>query len=104
MASTSSTRFPKARGSGSAKVAGSAACRRGANPQSREVLIEALQTFGAIVVDRSRTPTLYARRNADYGADFGIDAVDTTVPEGDLDAADADRRPRDAAACSAASR
>jgi hypothetical protein len=40
----------------------------GANKHSRAVLLRALRTYGAIVVDRSRTPTLYARRNANYGA------------------------------------
>ena len=40
----------------------------GANRHSRAVLLRALRTYGAIVVDRSRTPTLYARRNANYGA------------------------------------
>ncbi len=57
---------------------------QGANPRSRDVLIEALQTYGAIVVDRSRTPTLYARRNADYGADFGVEEPGIDLEEGGL--------------------
>ena len=40
---------------------------RGANRRSAEALITALRTYGAIVVDRSITPTLYARRSSNYG-------------------------------------
>ena len=40
---------------------------RGANRRSAEALITALRTYGAIVVDRSITPTLYARRSSDSG-------------------------------------
>jgi hypothetical protein len=40
---------------------------RGANRRSAEAVITALRTYGAIVVDRSITPTLYARRSSDYG-------------------------------------
>jgi hypothetical protein len=39
----------------------------GANRRSAEAIITALRTYGAIVVDRSITPTLYARRSNDYG-------------------------------------
>ena len=59
---------------------------RGANPRTREILIETLRTFGAIVVDRSQTPTLYARRNADYGtraADLGAEAAVSELGSGD---------------------
>jgi hypothetical protein len=40
---------------------------RGANSRTRDILLETLRTYGAIVVDRAEVPTLYARRNADYG-------------------------------------
>jgi len=39
----------------------------GANRRSAETIIAALRTYGAIVVDRSITPTLYARRSTNYG-------------------------------------
>ncbi|MEA2189834.1 MAG: hypothetical protein QOK16_4845 [Solirubrobacteraceae bacterium] len=39
----------------------------GANRRSAEAIITALRTYGAIVVDRSITPALYARRSSDYG-------------------------------------
>ncbi|MDP2709740.1 MAG: hypothetical protein Q8O56_00855 [Solirubrobacteraceae bacterium] len=39
----------------------------GVNRRSAEAIITALRTYGAIVVDRSITPTLYARRSTDYG-------------------------------------
>jgi hypothetical protein len=39
----------------------------GANRRSAEAIIAALRTYGAIVVDRSITPTLYARRSSNYG-------------------------------------
>ncbi len=39
----------------------------GANRRSAEAIITALRTYGAIVVDRSITPTLYARRSTNYG-------------------------------------
>jgi hypothetical protein len=41
---------------------------RGANRRSAEAIVTALRTYGAIVVDRSITPTLYARRSSDYGS------------------------------------
>jgi hypothetical protein len=40
---------------------------RGANRRSAEAIVTALRTYGAIVVDRSITPTLYARRSTNYG-------------------------------------
>ena len=39
---------------------------RGANKRSADAIVTALRTYGAIVVDRSITPTLYAARS-DYG-------------------------------------
>jgi len=41
---------------------------RGANRRSVEAIVTALRTYGAIVVDRSITPTLYARRSSEYGS------------------------------------
>jgi hypothetical protein len=41
---------------------------RGANRRSVEAIVTALRTYGAIVVDRSITPTLYARRSGEYGS------------------------------------
>jgi hypothetical protein len=41
---------------------------RGANRRSVDALVTALRTYGAIVVDRSIAPTLYARRSSGYGA------------------------------------
>jgi hypothetical protein len=46
----------------------SRALARGANRRSAETIVTALRTYGAIVVDRSITPTLYARRSSDYGS------------------------------------
>ena len=40
---------------------------RGANRTSADAIVTALRTYGAIVVDRSITPTLYARRSTNYG-------------------------------------
>jgi hypothetical protein len=40
----------------------------GANRRSAQTIITALRTYGAIVVDRSITPTLYARRSTGYGS------------------------------------
>lgn len=40
---------------------------KGANRRSAEAIVTALRTYGAIVVDRSITPTLYARRSTNYG-------------------------------------
>ncbi|MDT7753849.1 MAG: hypothetical protein QOD96_7511 [Pseudonocardiales bacterium] len=40
----------------------------GANRRSAEAIVTALRTYGAIVVDRSITPTLYARRSSGYGS------------------------------------
>jgi len=38
------------------------------NRRATEAIITALKRYGAIVVDRSRVPTLYAKLNADWGA------------------------------------
>jgi hypothetical protein len=38
------------------------------NRRAARAILEALRRYGAIVVDRSRTPTLYAKLNADWGA------------------------------------
>jgi hypothetical protein len=40
---------------------------RAANRRSTEAIVTAMRTYGLIVVDRSITPTLYARRGSDYG-------------------------------------
>jgi hypothetical protein len=40
---------------------------RMANRRSTEAIVTAMRTYGLIVVDRSITPTLYARRGSDYG-------------------------------------
>jgi hypothetical protein len=40
---------------------------RAANRRSTDAIVTAMRTYGVIVVDRSITPTLYARRGSDYG-------------------------------------
>jgi hypothetical protein len=53
------------------------------NERAARAIISALQRYGAIVVDRSRVPTLYARLNVDWSAPLRNAEGDLLAPDGD---------------------
>ena len=67
--------------------------RNGTERETAETIIAALERYGAIIVDRSAAPTMYAQRNADWKGVLPLNLLqDIPLPRFDV----IDARPRSA--------
>lgn len=74
---------------GAAKLLTRTFVRSGTQRDAAETIIEALQTYGAIVVDRSAAPTMYAQRNYDWSGLLPLNLLQD-VPLSRFDVVDLD--------------
>lgn len=75
---------------GSAKLLTRTFVRNGTEKAAAKTIITALERYGAIIVDRSAAPTMYAQRNADWNGILPLNLVQD-IPLSRFDVLDLDR-------------